>query len=222
MRRVHEIDSALAEVFGRTSATWLPGDPLLELAYCILNQRTTHAHAKRAMEQLTAACPDWGAVAGLPPDVLADLIRPAGLARSKAERLHATLHRIFVDTGGFSLDFLQERSTPEATRYLLTLPGVGPHTAALVLLFALGSRGVMPVETQIHRVAPRLGWTPHDASVKAVQAAIEAEAPDRLLMDLHVNLIRLGKRHCVAGTPDCQECPVSDLCASALRQPLWR
>ena len=44
----------------------------------------------------------------------------------------------------------------EALAYLQRLPGVGPKTAACVLLFSLG-RPAMPVDTHVHRVAGRLG-----------------------------------------------------------------
>ncbi len=213
------IDEILAGLFGRYSETWDPGNPLAELVECILNQRTTNAHARRAMENLLGACSSWADVAALPFDVLADLVRPAGLAKQKAGCILGILQKIFLDTGGHSLDFLRDLETPAATKYLVSLPGVGPHTAALVLLFALGRPGVMPVDSHVHRVARRLGWTEADASPKAVQQAIEAASPTGNLMDLHVNLIRLGHRHCGPSAPDCLECPVNEYCRRARLRP---
>jgi endonuclease III len=232
------VDEALAEVFGRCSATWQPADPLAELIEAILNQRTTNAHARRAMENLRSHCAGWADVAALPYDLCVDLVRPAGLAKQKAGWVLGILQKVALDTGAFSLDCLKSMPTPEAYRYLCTLPGVGAHTASLVLLFALGRPGVMPVDGHVRRVARRLGWAAHDASAKAVQQAVEgmarSAAPDGVaepaapggagdisLMDLHVNLIRLGHRHCGPSTLDCRDCPVSDICPTALRQSWW-
>jgi endonuclease III len=213
------VDMALANVFGRYSERWHPSDPLIKLIERVLGQRTTHAHVRRAMDNLEARCAGWADVTRLPRDVLADLVRPAGLAKPKAARIQGILEQIFRDTGGYTLDFLLEMDNRSATRYLSGLPGVGAHTAALVLMFAMGRPGVMPVDTHVHRVARRLGWAAYDASPGAVQKAVEEAAPTENMMDLHVNLSDLGRRHCVPGTPDCRECPVSDLCATALRQP---
>jgi len=219
--QIKQVDEALAEVFGRYSAKWKPSDPLRKLIERVLGQRTTHAHVRRAMENLEANCSGWADVAALPHDLLADLIRPTGLAQPKAARVQGILGRIYQDKGDYTLDFLREMDARAATRYLLTLPGVGEHTAALVLVFALGRRGVMPVDSHVHRVARRLGWAPHDGSPKVVQQAIEAAAPEMDLMDLHVGLVELGHRECRSGTPDCPGCPVNHLCATALRQPWW-
>jgi endonuclease III len=79
----------------------------------------------------------------------------------------------------------------------------------------------MPVDGHVHRVARRLDWAPEGATANAVQRAVEGAAPVANLMDLHVNLIRLGHRTCREGTPDCRDCPLNDQCATALRQPWW-
>lgn len=216
-----EADETLAAVYGRRSETWQCTDPLDELIESILNQRTTNAHAARAMRNLRGQGAPWAAVASLPYDVLCDLVRPAGLARQKAARIQEILERLHAEAGDYTLDFLREMESRAATKFLCSLPGVGVHTAALVLLFALGRPGVMPVDGHVHRVARRLGWAPHDAGVGAVQRAIEAAAPERNLLDLHVNLIRIGRQHCSESAPDCPQCPLAHQCAAARRQGWW-
>lgn len=216
-----DADRALAEVFGRYSEQWQPRDPLQKLIERVIGQRTTHAHVQRALANLSARCRDWAGVATLPYDILADLLRPVGLAKPKAARVQGILTKLYQETGNYSLAFLGEMDNRAATRCLLGFPGVGEHTAALVLMFALGRRGIMPVDTNVHRVARRLGWAPPDASPRAVQQAIESAARDIDLMDLHVNLVTLGQRECREGKPDCANCPVNSLCATALRQPWW-
>ena len=216
--QITSIDNALAAVFGRYSGQWRPADPLQKLIERMLGQRTTHSHVERALANLSSRCRNWGDVAALPHDLLADLIRPAGLAQPKAARIHGVLEKILQDQGEYALACLYEMENRAATRYLLTMPGVGEHTAALVLMFALGRPGVMPVDSHVHRVARRLGWAPHDATARAVQQAVEAAAPEQNLMDLHVNLVRLGERECGPGGTDCPNCPVSEQCAAYLRR----
>lgn len=221
MIEIELVDTALAEVFGRYSERWMPSDPLVKLIERILGQRTTHAHVRRAMENLAAHGGGWASIAALSHDLLADLIRPAGLAQQKAGAIHGILQRVYLETGEYSLQCLTAMDTRTATRFLRSLPGVGAHTAALVLVFALGRHGVMPVESHLQRVARRLGWAAPDATLNAVQQAIEGAAPDRNLMDLHVNLIDLGQAQCRPGTPDCPNCPLNELCATARLQPWW-
>lgn len=221
MINIPDIDQALGEAFGRPSDTWHPTDPLVKLIECVLRQRTTSAHVRHAMDNLEQHCSGWAGVAALPHDLLADLLRPAGLAQQKAARIHGILAQIYLETGTYSLDCLHDMENRKATRLLRALPGVGVHTAALVLLFALGRPGIMPVETHVHRVARRLGWVDADATALAVQQAVEAAAPAHNLLDLHVNLVRLGHRHCPVRTPDCGNCPLHDHCAHARLQPWW-
>lgn len=216
---IQALDAALADWYGRRSAEWKPADPLTKLLERVLGQRTTRAHALRAMANLRNHCRTWDDILTLPTEILMDLVRPAGLARQKAGAVRGVLEELRREVGECSLDLLAEMETAEATRFLRRLPGVGPHTAALVLLFALGRPGVMPVETHIDRVSRRLRLVPPEASMGAVQKAIESAAPDLNLMDLHVNLIRLGKEFCHAVGPTCLECPLMDHCPSARTLP---
>lgn len=216
---IHALDEALAAWYGRYSTEWQPADPLTKLVERLLGQRTTRVHVRRAMESLRSHCRTWEDMLTLPTEILTDLVRPAGLARQKAGAVRGVLEELRRETGECSLDLLSGMETGEATRFLRRLPGVGPHTAALVLLFALGRPGVMPVESHIYRVAMRLGLAPPEASMGAVQRALETPAPDSSLMDLHVNLIRLGKEFCHVIGPACLECPLMEQCPSARIHP---
>src|SRR5207245_3164060 len=88
---------------------------------------------------------------------------------------------------------------------LVTLPGVGPKTAACVLLFSL-DRPYFPVDTHVHRVARRLGLVPRRADAGATQAAFQTSVPEADMYQLHMNLIRHGRAVGVAQRPRCSEC----------------
>ena len=97
------------------------------------------------------------------------------------------------------------------TGVLKGLPGVGPKTAAIVLLFSLG-KPAFPVDTHIFRVSGRIGLRPAGLSIEKVQDYLEAATDPQDYAALHLNLIRLGREFCHARKPECFRCPVVDLC----------
>jgi endonuclease III len=113
-----------------------PNDPLAELVQTILSQHTSDVNTERAYASLVATFGSWDAIRTAPTRQVADAIRAGGLARVKAPRIIAVLESIYRQHGRLSLDFLADMETEDARRYLTALGGVGPKTAACVLLFA--------------------------------------------------------------------------------------
>ncbi len=76
----------------------------------------------------------------------------------------------------------------------MDLPGVGPKTAAVVLLFRF-NRPTFPVDTNILRVARKLGWIREGAGPEDVRAVVERTLPKdpALLLKTHAYLIALGR-----------------------------
>jgi endonuclease III len=98
----------------------------------------------------------------------------------------------------------------------MSLPGVGPKTAAVVLSFSLG-RDAMPVDTHVHRVTKRLGLVPSNTSAERADRLLHELVPEGLRTPLHVALIRLGREICKAPIPRCHVCPLNDICPTAPR-----
>lgn len=200
----------LSQAYGRR--VWLPqGDPLDELISTILSQHTSDVNSHRAFASLRASFPKWESVLSADVADVADAIRSGGLARVKAPRIKALLADLAERYGSVSLDFLRDLSTAEARSILEAIPGVGPKTAACVLLFSLG-RPVIPVDTHVHRVSRRIGLAPLEASPEEVEAALEAQYPPEASYECHVTLVTHGRRTCRAQRPLCERCPVGDLC----------
>ncbi len=186
-------------------------DPLDELISCILSQHTSDVNSFRAFERLKRRFSTWEAVVAAPTEELADVIRCGGLADSKAPRIQAVLRAIEARHGRMDMDFLAAMPDTEARDYLLSLPGVGPKTAAIVLCFALG-RPVLPVDTHVFRVAWRLGLIDRKIGEAKAHDALQAQImPDRVYR-FHVALIVHGRQICKAPIPRCAECPITDLC----------
>ena len=188
-------------------------DPLDELVACILSQHTSDANSGRAYRQLRERFPSWQMVMDAPVEAVEEAIHPGGLAASKAPRIQAVLRTVAERNGGsLSLDFLQEMDTDSARRYLLSLPGVGPKTAAIVLCFSLG-RPVIPVDTHVFRVSWRLGFFDRRVGEAKAHDLLQQVVPQEDIYAFHVHLIRHGRQVCKAQRPRCEACPLTDLCA---------
>jgi endonuclease-3 len=119
-----------------------------------------------------------------------------------------------LNGAALSLDGLKTQTLAEARAYLRSLPGVGPKTAACVLLFSLGLPA-FPVDTHVHRVSRRLGLIGAKVSADQAHAVFEAMLPAEWAYPLHVNLIWHGRRVCHAQRPECARCPLRLECAYA-------
>ncbi len=193
-------------------------DPLSELIQTVLSQNTADINSDRAYASLMERFGgDWEAVRSAPTDRIADAIRIGGLAEIKAVRIKAILNEIAARTGRLDLTFLRDLPLEEGRTFLRSLGGVGPKTAACVLLFAC-DKPALPVDTHVHRVSQRLGLVPAKASAEQAHELLESMIPPEQVYAFHMNLIRHGRQICKAQRPRCPECPVVDLCAYARQQ----
>ena len=191
---------------------WRPHrEPLAELILTILSQHTSDVNSGRAFEELRRAFPTWEAVRDAPTAAVAAAIRSGGLAEVKAPRIQAILRRIEEERGSFDLGFLRQMPLAEAKDWLRSLPGVGPKTAACVLLFSLG-KPAMPVDTHVLRVASRLGLIGPRVGPEEAESILESIVPPEHIYDFHLNLIAHGRRVCKAQRPRHEVCGLRDWC----------
>lgn len=214
--KVGRVYTLLVEMYGVPA--WEPdGDALGGLIATVLSQHTSDTNSARAYASLVARFPTWEGVRDAPVDAVASAIRMGGLARIKAERIQAILRALTqrMNCGGMdgplALRMLDDMTPEQAEEYLRTFPGVGPKTAACVLLFSLG-KAAFPVDTHVWRVTKRLGL---------IGARVNAEQAHRVLAELipadwrhtmHVDLIRHGRDKCHARQPECQRCELRPEC----------
>lgn len=205
-----EIIAILDAFYGRAPSR-PSGDPMVELVLTLLSQHTSDHNSGRAFHRLIERFPSWDAVIAAPTSEVEDAIRPGGLAPTKAPRLQELLRAVREQAPGFDLGLLSTLPMPEAKAWLRALPGVGPKTAACVLLFALG-RPALPVDTHVDRVSRRLGLVPRKASVDAAHEILEAMLGPDEVYAYHVDVIQHGRRTCAARAPLCTACPLSERC----------
>jgi endonuclease III len=213
-------------------------DPTSELILTILTQNSADINAEKAFVALRAAYPSDGDVAvhepgagwggeGLPPgappdwhrvesapiEELIDVIRPGGLAPTKAPRLQATLRRIREERGDHSLEFLGAMAPLDARDWLSSIPGIGKKTASVLLLFCF-NQPLMPVDRHVERVAKRIGLLAPKAPPDRAHddfIAMLAGAPERSY-ETHVLLIHHGRAICQARRPKHELCPIRERC----------
>jgi endonuclease III len=232
-RRVRAIRDRLRLVYGVPLAK-PHGHPIAELILTVLSQSTNDRNRDVAYLALRERFPTWYEVRDAPVDEIEEAIRPGGISKVKSARIKSILVAI-TETAPeqaralrpgdphaldpedpLSLDWLASQPVPEAQAYLTSLPGVGRKTAACVLLFALGMRDV-PVDTHVSRVGTRLGLFRPGAPFEEMHDEMLELTPPGEELELHLNLLRHGRRTCYARRPACDECALQRMCPSAFK-----
>lgn len=200
----------LLEIYGYPE--WRNPLPALdEMVSTILSQNTNDINRDRAFVALRKRFPTWEAVRDADRSDVIETIRSAGLGNQKGPRIQAVLREITAQRGSLSLDFLSELPLSEARQWLLQFQGVGPKTAAIVLLFSLG-KPAFPVDTHIYRVTGRLGLRPSRMTVEQTHQHMEQLLLPEFYYAAHLNFIRLGRQVCQARRPQCSICPINIYC----------
>ena len=191
--------------------------PVDELVFTVLSQNTADVNTERSFAALKARFPDWSATRDAEVDEIEAAIALGGLAHTKAPRIKKILEALSAHTAEPDLGALDALDDAAALAYLTGLPGVGPKTAACVLLFSLG-RPVMPVDTHVHRVTRRLGVIADKVTAEQAHPLLTEMAGSggaAQIYAVHVDFVRHGRRLCHARRPACGECPLTGMCPSA-------
>jgi endonuclease III len=199
--RVRRIRNRLRELYGIPAAP-PHGHGLDELILTVLSQSTNDRNRDVAFLRLRARFPSWEAVRDAPNDEVEAAIRPGGISRIKSVRIQQILRALPEPLDGPHLRDLD---------FLTSLPGVGRKTAACVRLFAYGIPDV-PVDTHVSRVGTRLALFTEGASFDRLHDEMLAITPRGQELELHVNLLRHGRRTCHARRPKCEECALLRMC----------
>lgn len=208
--KTKEIHHRLLRLYGEP--LWRPHmDPVSELVSTILSQNTNDVNRDVAFDRLVARFPTWEEVRDADTEEVIAAIRPAGLANQKGPRIQGALRIITQEQGELTLDFLADCPVEEAKAWLSSIKGVGPKTAAIVLLFSLG-RPAFPVDTHVHRVSKRLGLIGPRTTREKAHVDLEALVAPEDYYAFHLNLIRHGRQVCASRKPRCSDCSLKDLC----------
>jgi len=139
------------------------------------------------------------------PGELEQDIKASGFFNQKAKSIRGLSQKLISDFGGI---------VPSTMEELLTLPGVARKTANVVLGNAFGKNEGIAVDTHVHRLSWRLGFSDHDDPNKVEQDLLKLFPRDKWFKVSHL-LIDHGRNVCFARNPNCAECVVNDLCPAA-------
>jgi endonuclease III len=203
---VRTIQDRLRDAYGRPLLTPHRA-PVDELILTVLSQNTNDRNRDVAYARLRERFDSWEAVRDAPIEEVEEAIRPGGLAPTKSVRIQQILEAL----DGDDLTWLPDVPLDEARDRLTELPGVGRKTAACVLMFAFGLPDT-PVDTHVGRVGTRLGLFRPGAPFEEMHDDALRFTDEEDAHELHMLLIRHGRRTCAARRPRCEECPLLSLC----------
>jgi endonuclease-3 len=208
-RRLRTIRDRLRAAYGRPVLRPHRA-PVDELVLTVLSQNTNDRNRDVAHARLRKRFASWAQVRDADVDDIEEAIRPGGISRVKARRIQEILRSL----GDDDLSWLETAPIEEGRDYLCSLPGIGRKTAACVLLFAYGLPDV-PVDTHVYRVGSRLGLFRPGASFDEAHDELLRLTDPEDAYEVHVSLIRHGRRTCTARAPRCPECPLRRMCPYA-------
>lgn len=206
----------LARISNRLEAEWgTPSlgnkeDPLDEVIFIMLAQRTMDASYSRVFDELKNRYPQWDNALKASIGELEKVIRPAGLSEYKAPRLKAILSKVKKDFGVLNLDALKGWSDDKVIDYLTSLNGTGLKSALCVMIYSL-NRDVFPVDTHVIRIFRRLGILKESMRHEKAQSILPKIIPRGHGKKLHVNLVIHGRNVCKR-MPNCDACCIRNSC----------
>jgi len=200
----------LDKAYGKRPA-WKRSEPVDELIRTVLSQNTSDKNSVPAFHALKREFNSWEDALRADTRKIASIIKHAGLANIKARRIRDILAEIKRREGRITLAALKALSVEDGTACLRSLKGVGPKTAACVLLFSFG-KPTMPVDTHIFRVAKRLGLIDRGLAIEEAHETLSAIVPNYLIYRVHLGIIEHGRKTCRAQNPLCGVCLLYSLC----------
>ena len=206
-QQLMEFYKALRERFGPQQ--WWPADGPLEVCLgAILTQNTNWRNVEKALANLRAVdALDLAALAAMPLEQLAELIRPAGYYNIKARRLKNFIAAVWEDSGEDLTAFL-EGPADSLRQRLLAIKGIGRETADSILLYA-ARRCTFVIDAYTCRVLLRHGLIGPEDDYESVKSLLESSLPEDvdLFNEFHALFVAVGKRHCQR-IARCAGCPL--------------
>ena len=176
-------------------------NPFRSVVSCMLSAQSLDRNTAKATQALFKLARTPRTMLALDDEAVAAAIKPCGLYNVKTRNLKKMCRALQDEHGG---------EVPRTREGLMSLPGVGRKCADIVMSFAF-DQDVIAVDTHIHRVCNRTGLALGKTEAQTAKD-LEARAPDWAMRDGHFWLLQFGKKICRARAPQCETCPVNDLC----------
>jgi endonuclease III len=209
-RIVKQVCKKLEQTYGKPRLG-NPTEPLDDLVYIIISNKTPPDRADKLYQTLKATYKSWDEVLVKGFRKLERILEPGGLVKAKAPQMWAALEKVKADFGTCDLSALKKMPEREAYDYLVSLPGVSKKVAKCIMMYTL-DMDVLPVDSHVHRVSKRLGWT-NKTEPRQAHEELEALVPPELRYAFHVDCIVHGREICRPAQPLCSSCVVRKSCS---------
>lgn len=183
----------ITDVYGR--------DPFIVLVACLLSLRARDTFTFEICKQLFARAQTPHELLALSLSELEQLIYGINYYRTKASIIHSVSLEIINRFNG---------TVPQSKEALLSIKGVGPKTANLVLGHAFNIPAIC-VDIHVHRVSNRLALVNTKTS-EETEKELERVIPRDKWIDINYLLVMWGQNICVPVSPFCSKCPLLPLC----------
>jgi endonuclease-3 len=190
-------------------------DPFTNLVIGILSQNTSDRNSTRAYINLAKRFQITPKVlVEAPLREIKSAIRCGGMYNLKARRIKQ-LARIVLKKYGGDLKKLIKLPVGKVRKELLSFPGIGQKTTDVFIGYCM-KKDSLPIDTNIKRVARRMGIVGKKAKYEEIQKALSKLTPKGKKLRTHELLIRLGRDFCKVRRPLCEKCPISSMCKKVI------
>jgi len=171
------------------------------LISCLLSLRTQDKNTEKASNRLFAVATTPESILSLSDNELENLIFSSGHYKKKARTLKHVSKILLEEFNG---------EVPETKEELMSIKGIGPKTANIVLAFAFGKEA-LPIDTHCHRIPNRLGWI-NTTRPENTEIELSQLLPRGYWKDFNAIFVQFGQTICKPISPLCSQCPIEKLC----------
>lgn len=205
-KNIHKIMNILSKHFNYTDRTTLnkmrkKPDAFKILISCLLSLRTQDKNTEKTSKKLFEVADTPEKIVNLSIDDLERLIFSSGHYHKKA-RVLQHVSQVLLDK--------YDGKVPDSKENLLSIKGIGPKTANIVLCFAFDQE-VLPIDTHCHRIPNRLGWV-RTKTAEKTEKELEKIIPKKYWKEFNAIFVLFGKTICQPVSPLCSKCPINKYC----------
>ena len=171
------------------------------LMSCLLSLRAKDVNTEKVSKKLFEIAQTPKEIIAIPIEKLEKIIYSSGHYKKKARTLQHVSNELLKRFDG---------RVPNNKEALLSIKGIGPKTANIVLAFAFGEL-VLPIDTHCHRIPNRLGWVETKTAEKT-EKELEKILPKKYWKEFNAIFVQFGKDICQPVSPWCSKCPIEKYC----------
>jgi len=171
------------------------------LISCLLSLRARDENTEKVSKQLFEIANTPQEIIKMPIEKLEKLIFSSGHYKKKARVLQSVSRELIERFNS---------QVPSKKEDLLSIKGIGPKTANIVLAFAFG-KAVIPVDTHVHRIPNRLGWV-NTRNPEQTEEKLMEIIPKKYWKDFNAVFVQFGRDLCQPISPWCSKCPINQYC----------